>query len=81
MSKLKQWREIKGYTQNQLGEMLGVTGAQISRYERGLQMPCAEELIKFRGLTAGELVSDDFLDAVEQQMTQSNIERCEVAHE
>ncbi len=42
---ISQKRKEKGYTQNQLGELLGVTGKTISRWETGKYMPDLSLLI------------------------------------
>ena len=34
---LKLWRQVNGYSQNQLGKVLGVTNICISRWERGVR--------------------------------------------
>lgn len=32
---LREWREHRGYSQHELGQMVGATGGTISRYEKG----------------------------------------------
>lgn len=32
---LREWREFKGYSQEELGRLCGVTGGVVSRYEKG----------------------------------------------
>ena len=44
--KLKECREWKGLSQKKLGEMIGVSGEAIGKYERGVCFPNAENLIK-----------------------------------
>lgn len=44
--RLRQLREEKEWTQEQLGEILNVSGATVNRYEKGLRNPAPETLIK-----------------------------------
>ena len=39
-------RKERGITQNELGEMLGISGKAVSKWERGLSRPCDEHLKK-----------------------------------
>lgn len=42
---IRQWREDRGYSLEQLGEMVGITHASLSRIERGLQ-PYGQKLLE-----------------------------------
>lgn len=44
--KIKEWRVQKGLSQEKLAEAIGVTDKNISRIERGIQYPKAENLMK-----------------------------------
>lgn len=47
-------RREKGWTQDQLGAMLGISGKAVSKWERGLSKPCEShqvELIRLFGLS------------------------------
>ena len=46
LSKLKDLRENKGYTQNQIAKLLQVSIRQYQRYEYGTSDPTREVLIK-----------------------------------
>lgn len=57
--RLKELREEKYLSQNKLAGLLSVRNTDISKYERGAQIPSIETLIKFCeffGCTAGYLV-------------------------
>lgn len=64
---LRELRKEKGYTQEQLGELLGVTNKTVSRWETGNYMPPVEilqRLSELYGITineilAGKRLSDD----------------------
>ena len=56
--RLRQLREENDWTQEQLGEMLNVSGATINRYEKGLRNPDPEMLLKLAEIFD---VSLDFL--------------------
>ena len=47
--RLKEAREQKGYTQTQLGEMVGVTKSAIANYETGVSSAKEQVLIKLMG--------------------------------
>lgn len=44
--RLRQLREEKEWTQEQLGEILNVSGATVNRYEKGLRNPAPETMVK-----------------------------------
>lgn len=44
MPNLKQYREEKGLSQKELGDMVGVSEASISNYERGIREPSFDTL-------------------------------------
>ncbi len=54
-------RREKGWTQDQLGAMLGISGKAISKWERGLSKPCQEhqaKLVELFGLPTEEKVTE-----------------------
>lgn len=57
-SRLKQTREARRITQQELARLAEVDVMQISRYERGLGMPAAETIVALSDVLA---VSTDFL--------------------
>lgn len=44
--RLKELRKRKGLSQEKLGQAMGLHGITISRYERGVEKPGAEAIIK-----------------------------------
>ena len=52
---LRKWREFAGLTQEALGKLLGISGAQISRLERGGRDPDLRFLVRFMGAINGHL--------------------------
>ena len=75
---ISQKRKEKGYTQQQLGDLLGVTGKTISRWETGNYLPPAECLILLSGIygvsineiLAGERVArEEFVEIAEKNIT------------
>ena len=75
---LKQWRNERGMTQEQLGEKLGVSNKTISRWETGNYMPpvdCLNMLsdiyhISINEILGGERASgDEFTKIAEQNIT------------
>ncbi len=56
--KLRQLRKERGWTQDKLGEEVGVHGRHIGKYESGRAMPNAEAIIRIAKILA---VSIDFL--------------------
>jgi Predicted transcriptional regulators len=60
--RIKQLRERKGITQEQLGEAVGVLQSNISMIECGRSRPSwavAEKLAKFFGITLAELLAGE----------------------
>jgi transcriptional regulator with XRE-family HTH domain len=51
MSAIRQYREEAGLTQGQLGALVGVTKASVSRYESGKGRPAELAAIKLEKLT------------------------------
>lgn len=59
MENIKIEREKKHLTQSQLGKLVGLSGAQISRFESGQREPSITTLVKLAeifGVTVGYLV-------------------------
>ena len=62
---LKELRKEKGFTQEQLGEKIGVTNKTVSRWENGNYMPpveCLTLLSEIYGVSINELVYGQRLD-------------------
>jgi transcriptional regulator with XRE-family HTH domain len=57
-TRLREWRENRGYTQENLAELLGISSQQIYRYESGKNEPTADLLSRMAKTLA---VSADFL--------------------
>lgn len=60
--KIRLLRTQRKFTQNKLGEMLGIDGKRISYYENGTHVPSTEVLIKLSeifGVTMDYLVRDN----------------------
>jgi transcriptional regulator with XRE-family HTH domain len=76
--KLRQLRKQRGWTQDKLGEEVGVHGRHIGKYESGKAMPNAEAIIRVaKTLT----VSIDYLlvnDFQELQQTETSIQNQEL---
>ncbi len=78
--KIKLYRDKKGLTQEQLGELIGVKGATITRYEKNDRQPKIEQLTKIAAALSveinellpyhvsigGELIIDNELDPQNQ---------------
>lgn len=59
--KIRSFRELRGLTQEQLGELSGINGGTIRKYELGIRNPKQEQLIKIaNGLGIGVSVFYDF---------------------
>lgn len=59
MQNLKEARQLKGITQEQLAKMLGITQGAVAQWENGLTHPSFEMLPKVAealGLTVDELI-------------------------
>lgn len=62
-------RETKNLTQTELGDLIGLTGGQIGRIERGEATPRKRTLLT---LVANKLASEE--DVYEQQLSRATIE-------
>ena len=63
--KIKKYREIKGITQAEIAELLGVSPATVSKYEAGTLEPNIESIKKFSELfevSIDKLLKDDAFD-------------------
>tara|TARA_R110000824_G_scaffold10870_1_gene47647 strand:+ start:314 stop:784 length:471 start_codon:yes stop_codon:yes gene_type:complete len=58
---IRQWRKKAGLTQNQLGELAGLTGVQIGRIERGLSPTSRESAKRIEAATNGEVTAAELL--------------------
>ena len=65
-SKLRQLREESGLTQQQLGDLIGVTNSVISYYELNERIPSPEVLKKFASIFH---VTSDYLLGIERTRT------------
>lgn len=74
---LKELRKEKGFTQEQLGEKIGVTNKTVSRWENGNYIPPAECLVMLSdmyGISINEILSgqkltaDEFSDVAEDNL-------------
>lgn len=76
-------RRQRGYTQQQLGELLSVTSKTVSRWETGVYLPPADMLLKLSELyevSINELLSGKRLDTQEfREAAEQNL-RCVVAN-
>ena len=77
---LKELRKEKGYTQETLGEKVGVTNKTVSRWETGTYMPPVECLIllsdiydvSINEIVAGQRLSKaEFSDAAEENLSEA----------
>lgn len=71
-------RHERGITQEELGEMLGVSGKTVSRWERGTYMPdlsMIESLAEVFSVTADELIAGKRQST---KMPATNVENCGV---
>ena len=75
---LKQLRKENGFTQEQLGDKIGVTNKTVSRWETGSYLPPVECLamlsdiykVSINELVAGQrLESDEFVNAAEENLS------------
>lgn len=60
---IKQARIKKGYSQLKLAEMIGVTGISIIAYEKGVELPNINILVKLMGILDLELKVSDKKDS------------------
>lgn len=77
---LAELRKEKGYTQEQLGEKIGVTNKTISRWETGIYLPPADALlalgelfnISINEILSGKrLTETEYKEAAEENLTQT----------
>lgn len=59
--RLKAWRETKGLTQRQAGDLIGLDMMQVSKLERGVGRPSLENAHRIEAVTA--IASGDWLKA------------------
>ena len=73
--KIKAAREKKDFSQQQLGDFLGVTDGTISNYEKGVAFPRFETIIKLCELLEVEpnfLFWDDLCDSLKEKIIEDN---------
>ncbi len=77
---LAELRKEKGYTQEQLGEKIGVTNKTISRWETGIYLPPADALLALGELynvsineilSGKRLTETEYKEAAEENLTQT----------
>ena len=76
-SKLREYREAKGYTQEQLAQMIGVAKTTITGYERGNRSPDVSKIKKLAaalGVTGDDLL-DTGIEAIEKPQYSSEAMR------
>lgn len=61
MSKLREYRESKGLSQEALAKSVGVRKAAISRIELGRRTPSMGLVARLVAVSDGDLSADDFL--------------------
>lgn len=62
MNHLKSLREVRGLSQQQLGDLLGVSQSTVARYENGiieLSLPMALRIISVLDCTMSQLTGQD----------------------
>lgn len=50
MNSIKTYREKQGYTQEELGDLLGVGRAAVAQWERGANVPKTKTLLKLASI-------------------------------
>jgi transcriptional regulator with XRE-family HTH domain len=69
-NRLKNCRNIHGYTQKQIGNLLGFKNTdRISQWEKGLAMPSALNLLKL-SIIYRTLVNDFYFDLLQEYKTE-----------
>jgi transcriptional regulator with XRE-family HTH domain len=74
-TRLREWRDKRGYTQENLADLLGISSQQIYRYESGKNDPTADllsRMAKTLGVSADFLLGlvDDPSTHLEEELTQ-----------
>ncbi len=65
--KLRDWRDIRGFSQFQAGNLIGVSGVTVSRYEGG-RVPEPEVLKRIIRITGGLVQPNDwFSETIEAE--------------
>lgn len=65
--KLKDYRQLRGLSRQQFGQLVGVTGVQVWRWETGRSMPKPEVVDAIRAGTGGAVTAEDHHQAVTQR--------------
>lgn len=74
--RVKQYREAKGYTQEQLAQLIGVAKTTITGYERGNRAPDVEKIKKLAialGVTGDDLLDTGLSAEAEIEPTEEEI--------
>ena len=84
-SLIKEAREKKGFTQEQLGKAIGVTGVAIMRYEKGKRTPSSEVIEKIANVLGTDFafsvieeVDNSLSRAMEQKQAEDNPRRTQM---
>lgn len=57
---LEKWMKIKGYTDGQFAELIGMDRSTVNLYRHGLRMPRPAVMEKITDATAGQVKPNDF---------------------
>ena len=57
---LERWMKIKGYTDGQFAELIGMDRSTVNLYRHGLRMPRPAVMEKITDATAGQVKPNDF---------------------
>ena len=57
---LEKWMKIKGYTDGQFAELIGMDRSTVNLYRHGLRMPRPAVMEKIAYATAGQVKPNDF---------------------
>jgi transcriptional regulator with XRE-family HTH domain len=65
--KLHEYRKLRGMTREQFGQLVGVTGIQVWRWETGRSMPKPAVIDTIRAGTGGAVTAEDHHQAVRER--------------
>jgi transcriptional regulator with XRE-family HTH domain len=63
MMKLTEWMIKRGYNDEKMAKMVGVSAATISRLRRGKNKPTGLTIVRIEAVTNGECSASDFFPA------------------
>ena len=58
--RLKAWRTLKGLTQEQVADLMGISYVTVSRHESGVRSPRTPERLRYAQITEGAVTSADW---------------------